>query len=157
MSDFLKQLFANDNILVGISELSKMCNLSPRQLRYWEQKGYIQSVEEKSGNPVARKYRLFMVVKVQLIKNYMDQGDSLSKAVEKAEQKFTLVRSFRQLFKQGAIQLKVLDNNVVFIIFGPIENVEMYFVVKFDQSSNQLTTFVINDTSDKSLKNFLNP
>ena len=98
-----------------------------------------------------------MVVKVQLIKNYIDQGDSLSKAVEKAEQKFTLVRSFRQLFKQGAIQLKVLDNNVVFIIFGPIENVEMYFVVKFDQSSNQLTTFVINDTSDKSLKNFLNP
>lgn len=87
----------------------------------------------------------------------MDQGDSLSKAVEKAEQKFTLVRSFRQLFNQGAIQLKVLDNNVVFIIFGPIENVEMYFVVKFDQSSNQLTTFVINDTSDKSLKNFLNP
>lgn len=122
-----------------------------------EQKGYTQSVEEKSDNPVARKYRLFMVVKVQLIKNYMDQGDSLSKAVEKAEQKFTLVRSFRQLFKQGNIQLKVLDDNVVFIIFGPMGNEEKYFVVKFDQSSNQLTTFVTYDTSDESLKNFLNP
>lgn len=122
-----------------------------------EQKGYTQSAEEKSDNPVARKYRLFMVVKVQLIKNYMDQGDSLSKAVEKAEQKFTLVRSFRQLFKQGNIQLKVLDDNVVFIIFGPMGNEEKYFVVKFDQSSNQLTTFVTYDTSDESLKNFLNP
>ena len=120
MSDFLKQIFANDNVLVGISELSKMCNLSPRQLRYWEQKGYIQSVEEKSGNPVARKYRLFMVVKVQLIKNYMDQGDSLSKAVEKAEQKFTLVRSFQQLFKQGILQLKALDNNAVFIVLDQL-------------------------------------
>ncbi len=155
MSDFLKQIFANDNVLVGISELSKMYDLSPRQLRYWEQKGYIQSVEEKAGNPVARKYRLFMVVKVQLIKNYMDQGDSLSKAVEKAEKKFTLVRSFRQLFKQGNIQLKVLDDNVVFIIFGPMENEEKYFVVKFDQSSNQLTTFLTYDISDESLKKFL--
>ena len=155
MSDFLKQIFANDNVLVGISELSKMCDLSPRQLRYWEQKGYIQSVEEKAGSPVARKYRLFMVVKVQLIKNYMDQGDSLSKAVEKAEQKFTLVRSFRQLFKQGNIQLKVLDDNVVFIIFGPMENEEKYFVVKFDQSSNQLTTFLTYDISEESLKKFL--
>lgn len=155
MSDFLKQIFANDNVLVGISELSKMCDLSPRQLRYWEQKGYIQSVEEKAGNPVARKYRLFMVVKVQLIKDYMDQGDSLSKAVEKAEKKFTLVRSFRQLFKQGNIQLKVLDDNVVFIIFGPMENEEKYFVVKFNQSSNQLTTFLTYDISDESLKKFL--
>ena len=155
MSDFLKQIFANDNILVGISELSKMCDLSPRQLRYWEQKGYIQSVEEKAGNPVARKYRLFMVVKVQLIKNYMDQGDSLSKAVEKAEKKFTLVRSFRQLFKQGNIQLKVLDDNIVFIIFGPMENKEKYFVVKFDQSSNQLKTFLTYNISDESLKKFL--
>lgn len=85
----------------------------------------------------------------------MDQGDSLSKAVEKAEQKFTLVRSFRQLFKQGNIQLKVLDDNVVFIIFGPMENEEKYFVVKFDQSSNQLTTFLTYDTSDESLKKFL--
>ena len=155
MSDFLKQIFANDNVLVGISELSKMCDLSPRQLRYWEQKGYIQSVEEKAGNPVARKYRLFMVVKVQLIKNYMVQGDSLSKAVEKAEKKFTLVCSFRKLFKQGNIQLKVLDDNVVFIIFGPMENEEKYFVVKFDQSSNQLTTFLTYDISDESLKKFL--
>ena len=155
MSDFLKQIFANDNVLVGISELSKMCDLSPRQLRYWEQKGYIQSVEENAGNPVARKYRLFMVVKVQLIKDYMDQGDSLSKAVEKAEKKFTLVRSFRQLFKQGNIQLKVLDDNVVFIIFGPMENEEKYFVVKFNQSSNQLTTFLTYDISDESLKKFL--
>ena len=155
MSVVLKQIFANDNVLVGISELSKMCDLSPRQLRYWEQKGYIQSVEEKAGNPVARKYRLFMVVKVQLIKDYMDQGDSLSKAVEKAEKKFTLVRSFRQLFKQGNIQLKVLDDNVVFIIFGPMENEEKYFVVKFNQSSNQLTTFLTYDISDESLKKFL--
>ncbi len=30
MSDFLKQIFANDNILVGISELSKMCDLLQR-------------------------------------------------------------------------------------------------------------------------------
>ncbi len=41
-------------------------------------------------------------------------------AVEKAEQKFTLVRSFQQLFNQGILQLKALDNNVVFIVLDQL-------------------------------------
>ena len=38
MSQTFRKLLENDNLLVGISELSRMCEISPRQLRYWEQK-----------------------------------------------------------------------------------------------------------------------
>lgn len=47
MSHLFRKLVDNENLLVGISELSQMCDISPRQLRYWEQKGFIQSVHKK--------------------------------------------------------------------------------------------------------------
>lgn len=63
----VKQLLESDDLLVGISELSKVTGVSPRQIRYWEQKGYIESTGEKSGN---RKFKLPMVVKVEIIKHF---------------------------------------------------------------------------------------
>lgn len=43
----VKQLLESDDLLVGISELSKVTGVSPRQIRYWEQKGFISSTGEK--------------------------------------------------------------------------------------------------------------
>lgn len=85
MSQTFRKLLENDNLLVGISELSRMCEISPRQLRYWEQKGLIQSVPQEENAP--RKYRLPTVIKVELIKRFLDEGFTLTKAVEKAEEK----------------------------------------------------------------------
>lgn len=34
----LKRLLENDQLVVGISELSDIVGVSPRQLRYWEQR-----------------------------------------------------------------------------------------------------------------------
>ena len=79
----LKRLLENDQLVVGISELSDIVGVSPRQLRYWEQKGFIRSIEADANCP--RKYRLPTVIKVELIKKYLDDGFTLSKAAEKAE------------------------------------------------------------------------
>ena len=67
----LKRLLENDQLLVGISELSELVGVSPRQLRYWEQKGLIDSISADSNCP--RKYRLPTVVKVEMIKLYLDR------------------------------------------------------------------------------------
>ncbi len=41
---FLKRLLENDQLVVGISELSDIVGVSPRQLRYWEQRdSFVQS------------------------------------------------------------------------------------------------------------------
>ena len=63
----LKRLLENDQLVVGISELSDIVGVSPRQLRYWEQKGFIRSIEADANCP--RKYRLPTVIKVELIKS----------------------------------------------------------------------------------------
>lgn len=79
-NDTVKQLLESDDLLVGISELSKVTGVSPRQIRYWEQKGYIESTGEKNGN---RKFKLPMVIKVEIIKHFLDEGYTLTAAVEK--------------------------------------------------------------------------
>ena len=58
----LKELLKNDHLLVGISELSELVGVSPRQLRYWETKGFIQSVETDSTGP--RKYLQLLRLKL---------------------------------------------------------------------------------------------
>ncbi|OUK22099.1 MerR family transcriptional regulator, partial [Enterococcus faecium] len=79
----LKRLLENDQLVVGISELSDIVGVSPRQLRYWEQKGFIRSIEADANCP--RKYRLPTVIKVELIKNYLDDGFTFTQSAEKAE------------------------------------------------------------------------
>ena len=54
MSHLFRKLVDNENLLVGISELSQMCDISPRQLRYWEQKGFIH---ENTDCPRSSKWK----------------------------------------------------------------------------------------------------
>lgn len=44
------------NIEVGIGEVSKVVGVSQRQLRYWEEKGYIKPVSD--DNSGVRRYNL---------------------------------------------------------------------------------------------------
>ncbi len=98
----LKRLLENDQLVVGISELSDIVGVSPRQLRYWEQKGFIRSIEADANCP--RKYRLPTVIKVELIKKYLDDGFTLSKLQKRqksAKRKCTMSVKFFQ--KQSKI------------------------------------------------------
>lgn len=38
-SKMIQRLLNEENLLIGISELSEIAEVSPRQLRYWEEKG----------------------------------------------------------------------------------------------------------------------
>ncbi|USS90611.1 MerR family transcriptional regulator [Fructilactobacillus carniphilus] len=80
-----------DNYIFRIGEVSKMTNVSPRQLRYWEQKGYIHSERNEKMASRVFNHENFMMVK--LIKFYLDQDHSLSTAFEKAQHHMQIVRS----------------------------------------------------------------
>ena len=57
MSQTFRKLLENDNLLVGINELSQMCEVSPRQVTLLGiKKGLIQSVPQEEN--ASRKYRL---------------------------------------------------------------------------------------------------
>ena len=136
MSQTFRKLSENDNLLVGISELSQMCEVSPRQLRYWEQKGLIQSVPQEENAP--RKYRLPTVIKVELIKRFLDEGFTLTKAVEKAEEKIRIAHHIRKVFTGVLQNLEVVDDRFTIISLGPINESNQILHIIHDDVSNQL-------------------
>ncbi|MFT8499744.1 MAG: MerR family transcriptional regulator, partial [Liquorilactobacillus satsumensis] len=72
------------DLIIGIGDLSNLTGVSARQLRYWEEKKYIESVTD--GKSSARKYKFEMFYKVRAIKLLLDEGLTLAKAAEQAEQ-----------------------------------------------------------------------
>jgi len=124
----VQHLIESDEFVVGISELSKMTGVSPRQIRYWEQKGYIRSTGEKSGN---RKFKLPMVVKVEMIKLFLDEGYTLTVAVTKACER-----------QENIHQAKLILRDT----FKSIEKIaDRYLVIHLDDFKNRAGFYLIRD------------
>ena len=76
------------NKTFSIGDAARMSGASQKQIRNWESRGHIP----EAGRVVAgeRAYRRFTVDQVQLItkiRNYLDEGFTLSAACEKAKSK----------------------------------------------------------------------
>ena len=124
----VQHLIESDEFVVGISELSKMTGVSPRQIRYWEQKGYIRSTGEKSGN---RKFKLPMVVKVEMIKLFLDEGYTLTVAETKACER-----------QENIHQAKLILRDT----FKSIEKIaDRYLVIHLDDFKNRAGFYLIRD------------
>ena len=123
-----KNFLESDDFLVGISELSNMMNVSPRQLRYWEKKGYITSVGETGSS---RKYKLPMAIKVEMIKHFLDEGFTLQVAVEKAKEQQTSIHQAKLLLKKVFKGLEYVD--------------ERFTVIRLADFSNQKQLLLISD------------
>ncbi|MBP2098093.1 MerR family transcriptional regulator [Enterococcus rivorum] len=81
---------------VTIGEAAKITGVPIRKLRYWEDKGIIQSVDG-AGN-VTRKYDYYTIKKIILIKELVDDGYVLDRAAEKVELRIeTLHEAFKKL------------------------------------------------------------
>ena len=135
----LKRLLENDHLLVGISELSEIVGVSPRQLRYWEQKGFIRSVATDGNSP--RKYQLPTVVKVEIIKKYLDEGYILTKAAEKAENRLQKMKHVRKVFSKTIKEIELIDERYTVLLIGDFketdEDSQLYII--HDDQTNELT------------------
>ena len=75
--DFLKKL------VVGIGEVAEITGVPARKIRYWEEKGIIES--EKDGEGTTRKYNYLNIKKIILIQELIDEGYTLDAAAKKVE------------------------------------------------------------------------
>ena len=89
-----------DNLQFRIGELARMTNVSTRQLRYWEKQGYVTSIERDDCQET-RLYGFRAYIKVSIIKQHLDDGESLHEAVlsandqlEKYEDEFVVNLGF---------------------------------------------------------------
>lgn len=100
------------DLVIGIGDLGKLTGVSTRQLRYWEKKGYLETpVTEKN---VTRKYEFEAFYKVRAIKKYLDEGFTLGKAVERADQRKKQVMICKQFVIGNFIDVLVEDEEKLY-------------------------------------------
>jgi hypothetical protein len=136
-SEMIQRLLHEERLLVGISELSEIAEVSPRQLRYWEEKGYITSVAKNDNG--ARKYQLPMVLKVHWIKRFLDEGYTLNRAVEKAAQQKRTIAITKKIFSQTFHGVLEICDGFVALDLGA-----------FDEAGTQKLYVIYNEATEKS-------
>ena len=94
-NDFLSQ------VKVGIREVSDITGITVRQLRYWEEKKIITSVDPNSST---RQFTLADIKKAILIKELIDDGYSLDGAAEKIEKRLESINSLMDLIDLKSIE-----------------------------------------------------
>lgn len=92
-----------DLLVFRIGELSRMTGISSRQLRYWEQRGYISAMDREDEHK-ARLYNFHTLIQVLIISRLLDEGYRLPSAVEKMHdmvKKMSITREFFTRAFQG--------------------------------------------------------
>lgn len=118
-----------DNLRIGIGDVSKMTGVSTRQLRYWEQKGYIKPINENEGS--ARKYGLGAMYKIFAIKQFLDEGFTLAKSVEKAERRGKEGVVLHRFIREMVLGIEMIDEEKKYarLDFGCVGDGHLYGVV----------------------------
>ena len=69
----------------SIGDTAKMTRATQKQIRNWEARGYIPTVDRVvSGDRAYRRFTMDEVETIRKIKDYLDEGFTLSSAVNKA-------------------------------------------------------------------------
>jgi len=70
---------------VGIGAVVQKCNVSEKQLRYWQDAGYVEPEKVVCGERTYRRYRESDVALIMEIKRLLDEGFTLSNATKMAK------------------------------------------------------------------------
>ncbi|RHH67596.1 MULTISPECIES: MerR family transcriptional regulator [Vagococcus] len=132
----IKEWIEHEDIRMGISELTKKTGATTRQLRYWEKKGYIKSIQPDPNSP--RAYKLSDIIKVELIKEYLDSGYTLSMAYEKAIKKLSKMQRFREVFSNYIKDVEILDDQYEVFTIGPFDETNEKITITHDSKNNLL-------------------
>ncbi|MBI0091893.1 MerR family transcriptional regulator [Lactobacillus sp. M0345] len=111
----LKKLFPEkidlNRLIFKIGEVSKMMDVSTRQLRYWEQKGYITSIRDDKSR--SRVFNMENLNKVTLIKHYLDKGFTLTAANATASENIANMRYLRRFMMNAFEDVETIDGQPV--------------------------------------------
>ena len=84
------------HLVVGIGEVSEITDIPQRKLRYWEERGIIQSIAGDKGS--TRRYNYLNIKKLILIKDMLDSGYTLEAANRLVTQRMeTINEAFQKL------------------------------------------------------------
>jgi DNA-binding transcriptional MerR regulator len=84
-------------LIVGIGEVAEITGIPQRQLRYWQEKGIIKTLDETEGS--TRRFNYLEIKKILLIKELIDEGFTLESAASKVEKRMDLINTAFKKFK----------------------------------------------------------
>lgn len=136
-----------EKFVFRIGELSRMTEVSSRQLRYWEQRGYISAMARNDQNK-ARLYDFHTFIEVRIIKRLLDEGYRLPAAVERMrniDSEMVLARHFFQeafhgveiIDGQTMLNMGYFDDAQTQIIYGLYENGKVQYRILPAESQDQ--------------------
>lgn len=114
-----RETFAKMNIKISLKELSSTTGVSPSQIRYWEKKGYIKSIQQQKNQ--SHTYTIHTLMMVLGIKHFLNEGYTLSAAYEKQYAQRGLFRALRSLYKRVEKIDKKADGEIVMDL-GPLDD-----------------------------------
>lgn len=88
-----------DKLVVGIGEVAQITGIPTRQIRYWEEKGIIESLTEEEGKN--RRYNYENIKKMLLIKELIDEGYTLDASAEKVKKRMEMIEQTLSKLKNG--------------------------------------------------------
>src|SRR3990167_11371890 len=72
-------------LVVGIGEVAEITGIPQRQLRYWQEKGIIKTIDESASS--TRRFNYCEIKKILLIKELLEAGFTLEAAAKKVEKR----------------------------------------------------------------------
>lgn len=115
-----RDLFHRGQLTIGISELSRMTGVSPRQLRYWQKKGYIiPKNEDEPGR--ARIYTMKMVIKAAAMSNLLQTGYTLKAAAAQVDERMRPAQTMYRLLFGRYQGYEVADDGQLLVDLGEFD------------------------------------
>lgn len=86
-----------EKLVVGIGEVAEITGIPIRQIRYWEEKGIIESLSQEGKN---RRYNYYNIKTILLIKEMLDEGYTLDAAAKKVKARLEMIESTLQKIRK---------------------------------------------------------
>lgn len=118
-SDYIRNLFHNDNLHFTITQITQMTGVSGSQLRYWERKGFIKS--EQSQKNTNHTYSFKMVLRISSIKYYLDQGYTLKGASAQEKNHRHMAKIYHQFLDDHEFEIAKGDNGEDIVVLGTLD------------------------------------
>ncbi|MFC9539895.1 MerR family transcriptional regulator [Lysinibacillus sp. NPDC056959] len=96
-----------NKLVVGIGEVSNITGVPTRKIRYWEEKGIIDSENEVEGT--TRRYNYLNIKKILLIQELIDEGFTLDAAAKKVENR---MKNINEVFLKLANTQSEKDSSI---------------------------------------------
>lgn len=139
----VKQIMKQDDFLLGIGDIARATGVSQRKLRYWEERGYIKAAK-CSDNRQHRKYSYFTMLKIGLIKSYLDSGFTLKASVEKTQVHDQAAEAIHKMIKERLSGVEQITDGYEFDLGQLDSQPEFHVIAKIKK--NQPTKLELRST-----------